>query len=96
MLFRSFKTRMKGEGVWAELIRARFHSAARRAGCGIRRVDLSVDQFIRPFAAANPVVLSRLKGVRNERDGQPASQLPARKTSHIDVREAGGQLPLLF
>ena len=43
-----FKSRMKGEGVWAELIRARFHSAARRAGCQTRRAELSVDQFVRP------------------------------------------------
>ena len=113
----NFKTRMKGEGVWAELIRARFHSATRRAGCQTRRVDLSIEQFIRPvpvaqnsvtpnsvaqnLVAANPDACNQLgdlsshQGVSRQGSKAPR-QFPVPKPSRHYVREAVGQLPLLF
>lgn len=108
----NFKTRMKGEGVWAELIRARFHSATRRAGCQTRRVDLSIDQFIRPVpvalnsVAANPVAPNpdacNQSGDLSSHQGvsrrvsKAPPQLPVPKPSRHYAREAVGQLPLLF
>jgi len=47
-----FHTRMTGEGVWAELLRQRFHKAAARLGLNRERFDLDLTQFRRP--ARNP------------------------------------------
>ncbi|HEU4843072.1 MAG TPA: PA0069 family radical SAM protein [Burkholderiaceae bacterium] len=50
-----FATRMKGEGVWAELIRQRFQIAAARlglAGRGSRFQQLDASQFRRPLVIA--------------------------------------------
>lgn len=46
-----FATRMKGEGVWADLIRQRFHKTTRRLGFDSRRVMLDA----RAFRASCPV-----------------------------------------
>ena len=43
-----FATRMKGQGVWAELIAQRFRKAADRIGFNKVRVELSASQFRRP------------------------------------------------
>jgi DNA repair photolyase len=43
----NFATRMKGSGVWAELIRQRFHKACGRLGLNRERVELDVSQFDR-------------------------------------------------
>jgi len=43
----NFATRMKGSGVWAELIRQRFHKACGRLGLTRERVELDVSQFDR-------------------------------------------------
>jgi DNA repair photolyase len=40
-----FATRMKGEGLWAELIRERFSKAAQRFGLNRVRVELDLTQF---------------------------------------------------
>ena len=46
-----FATRMKGDGVWAGLLRQRFEKACARLGYGGERVELDLSQF-RPAAAA--------------------------------------------
>lgn len=43
-----FGARMRGEGVWADLIARRFDLAARKAGFGRRRIDLTTQYFIPP------------------------------------------------
>ena len=45
-----FATRMKGSGLWAELIRQRFEKACRRLGFNRERVELDTSRF-RPGAA---------------------------------------------
>ncbi|MXO61366.1 PA0069 family radical SAM protein [Altererythrobacter salegens] len=45
-----FFTRMKPSGVWADLFRARFNLACKRAGIGKARFELDASQFIRPEA----------------------------------------------
>jgi len=46
----SFHTRMKPQGVWADLIRKRFRIACRRAGIDQRSFDLDCSGFRRPDA----------------------------------------------
>lgn len=46
-----FFTRMKPSGVWADLFRARFHLACKRAGIGKAVFELDCSQFRRPEAA---------------------------------------------
>jgi DNA repair photolyase len=45
-----FGTRMRGEGVWAQLISQRFQKAAARLGLNRQRVELDLTQFRRPLA----------------------------------------------
>ena len=45
-----FATRMKGHGVWADLLQQRFEKACARLGYGARRVELDMSQF-RPAGA---------------------------------------------
>jgi DNA repair photolyase len=47
----NFATRMKGSGVWAELIRQRFQMASRRLGFGNDRAVLDLSAFRPPGAA---------------------------------------------
>ena len=47
----SFATRMHGSGLWADLIRQRFHKACARHGLNRERVELDLSQF-RPGLAA--------------------------------------------
>lgn len=44
----NFGTRMRGQGVWADLIRARFQKARKRAGFTGERVTLRTDLFRKP------------------------------------------------
>ncbi|MBH1992668.1 MAG: PA0069 family radical SAM protein [Sphingomonadaceae bacterium] len=46
-----FGTRMRGQGVWADLIRARFVKARKRAGLGAERLTLRTDLFRPPEGA---------------------------------------------
>jgi hypothetical protein len=41
----SYATRMKGSGLWSDLLRQRFASACRRLGLNRERVELDVSQF---------------------------------------------------
>jgi DNA repair photolyase len=50
----TFGTRMRGTGVYAELLHQRFRVAARRLGLNEERVPLDTTQFQRPAAAASP------------------------------------------
>jgi DNA repair photolyase len=45
-----FATRMKGHGLWAELIRQRFEKASNRLGFNRQRVELDLTQFRPPSA----------------------------------------------
>lgn len=47
----NFATRMKGSGLWAELIHQRFHQACARLGLNRERIELDLTQF-RPGLAA--------------------------------------------
>lgn len=49
-----FRSRMKGEGAWAELIRLRFDLAARRHGLARRSPELRTDLFVPPSVPAVP------------------------------------------
>jgi DNA repair photolyase len=44
----SFATRMKGQGVWADLIRQRFARAGARLGFNSQRIQLDLSKFRRP------------------------------------------------
>jgi hypothetical protein len=44
-----FATRMKGHGVWADLLRQRFEKTCARLGYGAQRHELDMSQF-RPAA----------------------------------------------
>ena len=46
-----FSTRMKGSGLWAELIRQRFEKACARLGLNRERIELDLSQFRPPSAA---------------------------------------------
>jgi DNA repair photolyase len=50
----TFGSRMTGQGVWADLLRQRFHKAAARLGLNRERVELDLAQFrrVRPAEAA--------------------------------------------
>ena len=43
-----FGSRMKGEGVWAQLLSQRFQKAAARVGLNRQRVELDLGQFRKP------------------------------------------------
>jgi DNA repair photolyase len=45
-----FGSRMRGEGVWAELLAQRFRKAAARFGLNRQRVELDLTQFRKPLA----------------------------------------------
>jgi DNA repair photolyase len=44
-----FGARMRGEGVWAQLLSQRFHKAAARFGLNRQRVELDLTQFRKPL-----------------------------------------------
>ena len=44
----SFGSRMRGKGVWAQLLSQRFHKAAARLGLNRERVELDLTQFRKP------------------------------------------------
>jgi hypothetical protein len=43
-----FATRMKGHGLWAELVRSRFEKATNRLGFNRQRVELDLSAFQPP------------------------------------------------
>ncbi len=57
-----FGTRMRGEGVWADLLRQRFTKAAARHRMNRERMDLDLTQFVPP-ARATRVVDDRQLGL---------------------------------
>lgn len=46
-----FATRMKGSGLWADLIRQRFEKTTRRLGFNRERVELDLSRFVPPSAS---------------------------------------------
>jgi len=48
----TFSTRMRGEGVWAQLIAQRLAKAKRRSGLDGDRRQLDVSQFRKPLASS--------------------------------------------
>ena len=55
-----FFSRMKGEGVLADLIRMRFENTARRLGLNRDRPDLRSDLFVRPSTAGQEEATGQL------------------------------------
>jgi DNA repair photolyase len=49
-----FGSRMRGEGLWAQLLRQRFEHACRRLGYGNERIELDRTRFRPPSAAGGP------------------------------------------
>jgi DNA repair photolyase len=47
----SFSTRMKGQGIWAELIKRRFEAACHKHGFNRERIELDFSQFMPPAPA---------------------------------------------
>jgi hypothetical protein len=45
-----FGERMVGSGLWAQLLRQRFHKACERLGLNRERIELDLSQFNRPAA----------------------------------------------
>jgi DNA repair photolyase len=45
-----FGARMRGEGVWAQLLSQRFQKAAARLGLNRHRIELDLTQFRKPLA----------------------------------------------
>ncbi|NYT82206.1 PA0069 family radical SAM protein [Alcaligenaceae bacterium] len=52
-----FTTRMRGTGVFADLLRQRFQKACTRFGLNARRVELDITQFRRPASATRQLPL---------------------------------------
>jgi len=52
-----FGTRMTGQGVWAQLLRQRFHKACDRLGLNLERVELDLSAFRPPAAQAGQASL---------------------------------------
>ena len=50
----SFGTRMTGVGVWADLVRQRFHKSCKRLGLNRGRHELDLSQFRRPGQSSRP------------------------------------------
>ncbi len=44
----AFGSRMRGKGVWAEMIRTRFKLACRKVGLNVQRIELCSDLFVPP------------------------------------------------
>ncbi len=53
----NFVTRMKGQGIWAELIKKRFEAACRKHGFNRERVQLDLSQFVPPSPDARQTAL---------------------------------------
>ena len=47
-----FGARMTGEGVWAQLLRQRFHKAVARLGMNRTRIELDLTRFVKPRSAS--------------------------------------------
>ncbi|ANN77126.1 PA0069 family radical SAM protein [Bordetella flabilis] len=50
-----FGTRMRGTGIWADLLRQRFALAVRKAGLNQQRLQLDTHQFVPPAPTQGPV-----------------------------------------
>lgn len=66
-----FSTRMRGTGVWADLMRQRFHKAADRLGFRYHRFDLDTWQFVPPAPPAG--VRRGARGARKPDDDAQGS-----------------------
>ncbi|MBS7807654.1 PA0069 family radical SAM protein [Variovorax sp. PCZ-1] len=53
----NFATRMKGQGIWAELIKKRFETACRKHGFNREGVQLDLSQFVPPSPDARQTAL---------------------------------------
>jgi DNA repair photolyase len=65
-----FKTRMRGEGVWAELIRARVHAVVRRHKLSTSRLTLDCSQFDPTILATHARHSNRLSSKRIQDSAQ--------------------------
>jgi DNA repair photolyase len=53
----NFATRMKGQGIWADLFRKRFEAACQRHGFNRERIELDLSAFVPPRAHERQAVL---------------------------------------
>ncbi|MFU1928777.1 PA0069 family radical SAM protein [Bordetella hinzii] len=60
----SFDTRMRGTGIWADLLRQRFQVAARNLGLAGWRPELAIDRFVPPAPAARRARASASEAAR--------------------------------
>ncbi|WP_082308446.1 PA0069 family radical SAM protein [Achromobacter sp. DMS1] len=67
----NFGSRMRGTGIWADLLRQRFAVAARKAGLNRQRLTLDCHRFIRPVPERPAVPVGRKPGGH----AAPAGQL---------------------
>ncbi|MBI3367455.1 MAG: PA0069 family radical SAM protein [Burkholderiales bacterium] len=56
----NFGSRMRGSGIWAQLLRQRFEKASVRLGLNRARIELDLSQFKRPALAGTPAAQGSL------------------------------------
>lgn len=87
-----FGTRMRGTGLWADLLRQRFSVAVRKQGLNLTRLQLDCQQFVAPApdlsagrAAERPVSFHR--GADDARGSSPIRTRSTRITSTSSVSQ---------
>jgi DNA repair photolyase len=75
----SFRTRMKGEGVWARMLRQRLVKAAGKLGLGTEHLPFDTTQFSRPAVTAADAVV----GIRCSPMGAQGKTSKASKASKV-------------
>jgi DNA repair photolyase len=65
-----FATRMRGSGIWADLLRQRFHKAAQRLGYRYDRYGLDCSQFVPPVVSSVVPSVERKRVVPKPDDRQ--------------------------
>jgi hypothetical protein len=61
-----FGERLVGSGVWAQLLRQRFHKACQRLGLNRERVELDLTQFVRPERVPHRAVAGKSRAARTD------------------------------
>jgi DNA repair photolyase len=64
-----FGERLVGSGVWAQLLRQRFHKACQRLGLNRERVELDLSQFVRPEKVPRRAVPGKSRAMRTDATG---------------------------
>jgi DNA repair photolyase len=61
-----FGERLVGSGVWAQLLRQRFHKACQRLGLNRERVELDLSQFVRPEKVPHRAMAGKSRAPRTD------------------------------